>query len=87
MKSRQIKRAKKASKLAKAENLKQKQAQLQSAVRHPDQASCHSFFAAGKNQGISQVGYTRHITVKNAEGDPDTVAEIIIQNAVFKRRF
>ena len=50
MKKNISKQAKKASKLAKAENLKKKQAQF--------------------------------ITVKNAEGDPDTTAEILIQNKI-----
>ena len=65
MKSRQIKRAKKASKLAKAENLKQKQEQIQSTVRHPE-------LVLGSHV----------ITVKNAEGDPDTTAEVLIQNQI-----
>ncbi|MBR1374174.1 glycosyltransferase family 2 protein, partial [bacterium] len=50
MKKQKNKQAKKASKLAKAENLKKKPAQF--------------------------------ITVKNAEGDPDTTAEILIQNQI-----
>ena len=50
MKKQISKQAKKASKLAKAENLKKKQAQI--------------------------------IAVKNAEGDPDTTAEILIQNQI-----
>lgn len=50
MKKQISKQAKKASKLAKTENLKKKQAQI--------------------------------IMVKNAEGDPDTTAEILIQNQI-----
>lgn len=54
MKKRVNKQAKKASKIAKAENLKKKQ--------------------------LEQTPKTIH--VKNAEGDPDTVAEILIQNKI-----
>jgi cellulose synthase/poly-beta-1,6-N-acetylglucosamine synthase-like glycosyltransferase len=50
MKKPSNKQAKKASKLAKAENLKNKANKI--------------------------------ITVKNAEGDPDTTAEIVIQNKI-----
>ncbi len=65
MKKQASKQAKKASKLAKAENLKKEQAQFKSVERHPELVS-------GSNV----------ITVKNAEGDPDTTAEIIIQNQI-----
>lgn len=54
MKKRVSKQAKRASKLAKAENLRKKELEKAAKI----------------------------ITVKNADGDPDTVAEIIIQNKI-----
>ena len=65
MKKQTSKQAKKASKLAKAENLKKRQEQIQSAARHPE-----------------LVSEFQVITVKNAEKDPDTTAEVIIQNQI-----
>ncbi len=68
MKKQVNKQAKKASKLAKAENLKKKQTQ--------------SPFDRGIDNSLSRGMKSTTITVKNAEGDPDTTAEIIIQNQI-----
>ena len=74
MKKNVNKQAKKASKQAKAEKLRKKQEDKamgkSSEMRHAELVSA------------SQTESLKTIHVKNAEGDPDTVAEIVVQNKI-----